>query len=123
MAKIQIKASPLPGLPDVSLNIGGRERQLAYDFAAIVKAEELTGINLMRAATFRDLSFSQVRGLLYAALLKDDPELAPEDLNDWPILYNLVVIQSAVAAAWFGAVPEAKEDEPVGEEKAQTKEV
>lgn len=107
--------------PEVELEIGGRKRLLAYDFLAIVKAEELTGVNLMKAASFQDLSFSQVRGLLYAALLKHDSKLtlAELDRDCGPfIMYNLVTIQGAIAEAWFGSVPDPKED-ATGEAQAQ----
>ena len=120
---ISLKAGVDPTLPDVQLTIGGKDRKLCYDFAAIVQAEKLTGINLMRAASFQNLSFSDVRGLLYAALLHDDPKLTLEELDRTcgpQIMYNLVTIQGAIAEAWFGSVPDEK-DEPAGEEKAQAK--
>lgn len=120
MAKITLKAGLNPTLPDVSIEIGGKDRQLAYDFAAIILAEKLTGVNLMKAASFSDLSFTQVRGLLYAALLKDDPKLTLAEVDTWPIMYNLVTIQGAVAEAWFGSIPAPKVDEPAGEAEAQT---
>ena len=115
---ISLKAGQDRTLPDVTLEIGGKVRHLAYDFTAIVKAEQLTGINLMKAASFQDLSFSDVRGLLYAALLHNDPKLTLEEFDQTcgpQIMHNLIVCQAAVAEAWFGSVPQAKEDASEGE--------
>ena len=110
---ISLKAGHDRTLPDVTLEIGGKDRHLAYDFAAIVQVEKLTGINLMKAASFQDLSFSDVRGLLYAALLHDDPKLTLEEFDrdcGPQIMHNLIVCQAAVAEAWFGSVPAPKDD-------------
>lgn len=120
---IALKAGADRTLPDVTLEIGGKVRQLAYDFAAICTAEKLTGINLMKAASFQDLSFNDVRGLLYAALLHDEPKLTLEEFDRTcgpQIMHNLIVCQAAVAEAWFGSVPDPK-DEAAGEEKPQVK--
>lgn len=119
---ISLKAGSDRTLPDVTLEIGGKVRQLAYDFSAIITAEKITGINLLKAASFQDLSFSDVRGLLYAALLHAEPKLTLEEFDSTcgpHIMHNMLVCQAAVAEAWFGSVPDAKEDAATGEAQAQ----
>ena len=120
--KIALKAGLDPTLPDVSLEIGGKERQLAFDFAAIVVAEKVAGLNLLKAARFDDLSFTELRGLLYAALLKNDPTLTLEEVEKWINIHNMGIIQMAIAHAWFGSVSgdEAEAAKP-GEDQAQAK--
>ena len=60
-----------------TLEIDGVKYSLAYDFNAICKIEELTGVNLLEAleSLQNGLSASQLRGLFLAAL-EAGPEAA-----------------------------------------------
>lgn len=109
-----------PTLPDVVLKIGGKERHLAFDYRAIIMAEKVAGINLL-SETFENISFTSIAGLLYAALLKDDPSLTLEEVGSWIHFSNAPVIYQAILAAWLGSVPKAEEG-ATGEAAAQTHE-
>lgn len=108
-----------PTLPDVSLVIGGQERHLCFDFEAICKVEQLTGLNLLKSAV-SEVSATNLRALLYAALLRDDPALSLEQVSKWITMHNVANIHQALVTAWFGSVDqqESKDDEP-GEAPAQ----
>lgn len=63
----------MPAVNFVPVVIGGKSYDLAFKFNAISEAEKLTGLNLlggMKAAIVGDMSASQFRALLYAALQK-----------------------------------------------------
>lgn len=92
-------------LDDVSLEIGGKERQVTFDMLAILKAESVTGVNLLTASV-DDLSASNARALLYASLLKDDPDVSIDEVTSWIKPKNVAIIVTAVRAAWFGVLPE-----------------
>lgn len=95
-----------PTLPNVSLILNGVERHLAFDFNAIVQVELLTGINLLKSA-ITELSATNVRALLWASLLKENPDLTVEEVGGWITMHNVVLIQQAVITAWFGSAEES----------------
>lgn len=105
-----------PTLPDVTLKIGGKERKLTFDYKSITVAEKVTGINLL-SDTF-DASFTSLGGLLYAALLKDDPTLTLDEVGSWINFRSAAIVYQAVLSAWLGSVPEAKQDDASGEAQA-----
>ncbi len=106
-----------PTLPDVTLEIGGRDRKLAFDMASILTVEQQTGVNLM-AAALTEVSATSMRAVLYAALLHDDPDLSIEQVGKWIDFRTTGVIQQAILAAWYGSLPKAKDDD-AGEDQAQ----
>lgn len=108
-----------PTLPDVSLVIGGRERHLCFDLNAICIAEKATGVNLLKAAV-SEVDATSIRGLLYAALLRDDPTLKLDEVGSWITMSNLPHVHKAIVTAWFASIdePENNGTEP-GEAQAQ----
>ena len=94
-----------PTLPDVKLILGGQVRQLCYDYNAIVQVERVTGINLLSAAVSVP-SFTILGALLWAALLRHDPELALDAIAPLVTPKTAPAIHAAVLAAWFGSTPE-----------------
>ena len=56
-----------------------RERTLKYDYNALALAEKETGKNLLTdLGSLRRLSITDLRSLLWAGLLHEDPELTVE---------------------------------------------
>lgn len=110
-----------PTLPDVVLTLGGVDRHLVYDHNAIVVAEKLTGINLFKSI-LGDVDATQLRALLFASLIHEDPDLTLEDVGGMIRPYNVGTIHSAILAAWLGSVVgEDKESEPASKSKKKTK--
>jgi len=95
-----------PTLPNVSLILGGVERHLCYDFNSIVQVERLTGINLLQSA-ITELSATNLRALLWAALLKGNADLTIDEVGNWISLRNAASIHQAIITAWFGSVEES----------------
>jgi len=111
-----------PTLPDVTLILGGVERHLVFDFNAIVQAEKVTGVNMLRAS-IDSLSAESLRGLLWASLLKENPTLTLDQVGGLITMANAPIIYKAIVTAWFGSVHDAEdvsEDETPGEDLAQT---
>lgn len=109
-----------PTLPDVTLILGGVQRHLVFDFNAIVLAEKHTGVNLLHAIV-TDINATNLRGLLWASLLKESPKLTIEEVGSMVNPRNMSTIHSALITAWFGSVQddESKDTEHTGEEPAQ----
>lgn len=114
-----------PTLPDVPLILGGKLRHLCYDFAAIVQVEKVTGINLLAAAVSTP-SFTVLGCLLWAALLRESPELTLDQVGLLVTPANSAYIHAAVLSAWFKSTSDPS-DQPQtkarakGKRKAQAK--
>ena len=110
-----------PTLPHVELILGGKTYHLCFDFNAIVRAEKETGLNLLRAA-LEAVNATNIRGLLWASLLHENPTLTIEHVGSFINYRNIAIINDAVRTAWFGSIPEPEEGAE-GEAKAQTEQV
>lgn len=106
MAKPTIKNDPT--LPTIVLRLGGVDRHPRYDHNAIVQAEAATGINLLTAMV-DDITATKLRGLLWASLLPDDPDLTLEDAGKLINPLNIGTIHSALLASWFGSLSDDEE--------------
>jgi hypothetical protein len=104
-----------PLLPDVELVLGGTTYHLSYDFNAICQAERVTGVNLL-SSVVGEISAASLRGLLWAALLKDRPLMTVEEVGGLIRPENIATIREAIVTAWFGSVPEEAQE---GEETAR----
>jgi hypothetical protein len=98
-----------PLLPKVELIAGGQTYHLAYDFNAVVVAEEATGINLL-ASVVGEITARSLRGLLYASLLMAHPEITIEEVGKLIQPTNIGTIRQAVTSAWFGSVKDKDDD-------------
>ena len=107
-----------PTLPDVEIVFGDKTYHLAYDFNAIVMAEKATGVNLLSSVVGK-IDATSLRGLLFAALLKDEPDLTLEEVGSFIRPNNIATIRQAIVTAWFGS---AKDDESRGEVEETPKE-
>lgn len=106
-----------PTLPDVPIILGGVERKLCFDYNAIVLAEKATGINLL-AGMVSAKDASTLRGLLWAALSRDNPDMTLEQAGALITPRNIPAIHFALNQAWFGSV-KGEETKPTGEAEAQ----
>lgn len=117
MSKNKVAGKPGldPTLPNVDLTVGGTTYHLAYDFNAIVQAEKETGVNLLTAVV-GEINAQSLRGLLWASLLKDNPELTLDQVGGFIKPTNIATIRQAIVTCWFGSVP----DEKPGEDQARS---
>lgn len=117
MSKIVFGTGSDPILPDVSLTLGGREYSLCFDMNAIATVEATTGLNLL-TTVMGEKSFTSVRALVWAAVLRDAPDVTIEAIGKCIRPANIGTCYEAVQAAWFGSAPEPEEDAPAGEDQA-----
>lgn len=97
-----------PTLPNVELIVGGATFHLAYDFNAIIKAEKETGVNLLSSAV-GEINATSLRGLLWASLLPENPEMTIDQAGKLVKPWNIPTIRQAIVTAWFGSVKDQGE--------------
>lgn len=106
-----------PSLPSVPVILGGVERHLCFDYNAIVLAEKETGINLLKGMVSA-VDAATLRGLLWAALYRECPELTLEQVGALITPRNMPAIRYALNQAWFGSV-KGDDDEASASGEAQ----
>ena len=77
----------------VTIELGGKERHLKIDLNAIADIGELMNITLRPKTLMQDLmstslSPSALRGILWACLRHEDPDLTREQVGSWVDLDN-----------------------------------
>lgn len=95
-----------PTIPKVSVELSGKEYSLCFDFNAIAQAESLTGLNLLTALDLRSLNASMLRALLFAALLKLQPEMTLEQAGALITLTQASKVTAALVKAYSEAQPD-----------------
>lgn len=120
MAK-KLPVSVDPTLPKVTAEVNGVKYSLCFDFGAICIAEEATGLNLLRALDFQNLSAGTFRALLYAALLKAQPETTLESAGALINLKTAPLLMSALGKAYTDSQAEPDEDEPKNVQEPEAK--
>lgn len=105
-------------IPKIYLEIGGMQRKLTFDFNAVCVVDELTGINLLEASV-STVSAPNVRALLFASLLHDEPKLTIEEVGSWITMSNLINVRKAITAAWFASLDTDDDDEAPAPGEAQ----
>ena len=106
--------------PTVSIMLD-KERHLLLDFNALAEMERVTGKSVLQEATWDDISATDIRALIWAGLLHEEPDLTLEQVgamlhpgmvNDvvGPLREALDVILSGEQEAASGS-PQAETDE------------
>lgn len=102
------------------LEIDGQTYHLAYDFNAIAEAEKIADCNLLQgiaAVLLNGMTAAQLRGLLYAALLKAQPKTTLSQAGALVRIDTMPDIREALLRAYNASLPEAKKmisDPPEG---------
>jgi hypothetical protein len=99
-----------PTLPKVPVEIDGKEYFLVFDFNSIVVAESLTGLNLLNALDFSAIDATKLRALLYASLLKLQPDITLESAGALITLKTAAKITQAMTRAFTESHPEPDAD-------------
>lgn len=95
-----------PNVKRVTIDLD-RPRVLLLNLNAYCLAEEITGRNYMKS--IEDLSFKDIRALLFAGLKHEDPNLTIENVGEMIDVNNLSVVSDALSAAFVTSMP-APED-------------
>lgn len=99
-----------PTLPRVPITLNGNEYHLVYDFNAIARAEELSGLNLFGSFDFSRLTATKFRAMLFASLLKENSKITLEECGLFITARNLADITIKMVEAWHGSRPELVEE-------------
>jgi hypothetical protein len=103
-------------LPKVKLSVDGVDYWLVYDFNALAEGEAQTGINLLQCLNFQNLNATKIRGLLYAALLRLQPDTTIEDAGNLLGSADSSAVMNAIVEAYLGSQPKPEpETEPKNE--------
>ena len=100
-----------PTVRYVPLELGGTTYQLCFDFDAIAKAEAMTGMGLLFGVDWSNVGVVRLRAMLYACMLKAQPDMTPAQLTRFVNHKNMAAIQTALIDAWINSTPDAKDDE------------
>lgn len=106
------KALTLPTLPQVSIELNGQKYGLCFDFNALAHAESATGLNMLQALDFQGLSATTFRALLFASMLKLQPEITLEQVGNLIQYGTLPELYKAVARAYTESQPEPEQESP-----------
>lgn len=117
--KHTIANTPLdPTVAKTEITLNGKKFYLAYDFNALAVSESLTGLNMLSAIDMRNLDAQKLRALLYAALLKFQPEMTLEMAGClMPPVTGFSALAKALAETYYGAnaVEDIVENPPLPE--------
>jgi hypothetical protein len=104
-----------PTAPAVKLTIDGQAFSLRFDFESIAVAEETVERPLLTGLKRRDVAsptINLVRGMLYACLLPDRPDITYPEVRQLVTRHNLVSVWGQVLKAWESGLVEPDPDEP-----------
>ena len=89
-----------------TITLKGIEYKLAFDFNALAQAEADTKLNLLSALDFIGLDIQKYRALLYATMLKFQPEMTIEEAGALIGLDVMPRISEAIVEAWKLSMPD-----------------
>lgn len=96
-----------PTAPMIELELD-KKRRLLLNFNAMALFEEQTGKNILASDVMENPSARDIRALLWACLVHEDPELTVEQVGAMIHMGNIRDISQAIAAAWKKALPKAR---------------
>ena len=100
-----------PTLPRVVLEIDGKEYFLVFDFNSICVAEQMTGINLLTSLDFSNVDASKLRALLYASLIKLQPDITLDAAGELITLRSASKVTKALSDAFTESHAEPDKDD------------
>ena len=107
-----------PAAPVVEIELD-RVRHMRLDFNALADFEDATGKSAFDAKTFSTLRGADLRALLWASMVHEDPTLSMEQVGAMIHFGNIEYVTERVGALMGGAMPksdgngEANKDTPL----------
>ena len=89
-------------MPDVTIILGGQERHLCFDYNADSWVEKKTGLNLLDGPAGSQ-SAASLRAILWASLVKENPDLTIDEVGGWIGTRNAPGIYAALLSCWYGS--------------------
>lgn len=90
-----------PTLRSTKLELDGKTYLLVYDFDAIARAEEMTGLELLVGVDWQKINARRIRAMLYASMLRHQPKVTLDEVTDLIRVPNIPAIQDALVDTWF----------------------
>lgn len=84
-------------------------RSLWIDFNALILIEEILGGSVLSAEMWSNMKIRDLRAVLRAALLHEDPALTEEEVGKLVHIKNLKAVMNALGQAWTIAFHGTKE--------------
>jgi hypothetical protein len=110
--------------PAVSIEIGGKERHLVFNFGAMIAFEEATGKNLFEEGVINKiinpLTPSNLRALIWAMLRHEDKSITLDDVTGWINMENMKDCGIKMIQALIAAMPretEGKKNRPLSRKR------
>jgi hypothetical protein len=101
--------------PVISIEIGGKERHLRYDFRAMVAFTKQTGKNLLNPEIVKKIIYDttpeDLSVMLWAELLHEEPGLELDEVIGWIDMENQALVARKTIEAWLAAMPKGGEEE------------
>lgn len=97
-------------MKEVTVELGGKERKLIYDFNALAKAEEVTGKSMLDGAVWQSPSATDLRAFIWAGLLRDDPNVTIQQVGSWLTIDTMSEITGYINEALDISTTEADGD-------------
>jgi hypothetical protein len=97
--------------PMVTIQLGGKERHLLITMNSLIAIEEKTGRNVLEGDIIPEkMALKDVRLLVWAGLLHEEPNLTLEEAGAMIRLDSLATLAAALGTAIKAALPESKGD-------------
>jgi len=90
----------------VPIELGGKTRNIRLDFNALALAEELTGKSFVDIEAWGDMRATDIRAVIYACLVHEDPELTLEQVGGLLHMGNVERIALELVDAFVLSMPE-----------------
>lgn len=97
--------NPTAGAIEITLD---RPRRILLDFNALAEFEGATGRNALTMELWQQPTASDLRALVWAGLLHEDPELTLKHVGAWMTFDKLITIQAGMGQALEAALPETE---------------
>jgi hypothetical protein len=94
-----------------AITIDGRQLTLRWDFNSLVRAEKQSGVNILSAVTHMvsGLTSEELRGLLLAFLLPDQPDVTVDEAGALLRIDTILLITQAIDTAISETMPRTAE--------------
>jgi hypothetical protein len=119
---VAANASDDPTIEFVEITLSGKICKLCWDFNSLAIAEQETKTNLLDGI-FHGLTggatCTQIRALLYAAMLKAQPKVTLEEVGSLIRLNHVPLIIKALSDAYKASIPEDERSNPIDGQGAE----
>jgi len=96
--------------PVITIELGGKQRHLKYDFKAMLAIQRQTGRNLLDNKVVKKIieetTPEDLLTLLWGELLHEEPGLTIDEVTGWITMENQREVALKVIKAWAAAMPE-----------------